>query len=249
MSETKAPHVYEAIAAVTAEMAKVGIAKGRRNKHQGYAFRGIDDVYGALSGVLSRNKLAFLPRVISSTREERRTAKGGLLIYTILQVEFDLVSAIDGSMHTIKTEGEAMDSADKSTNKAMSAAYKYAAMMAFAIPVEGEGDADAVTHNVEPKDTRSQSRRNAHDGYGMPDDVWAEIVQLIEATKSNTRNLCAHYKVDSIKALSSEQSAHLLRGLKKRLAEQVAEQEKAVTQGMGGDSDGLAEKLSDEIPF
>src|SRR3546814_11002068 len=35
--------------------------------------------------------------------------------------------------------------ADKATNKAMSAAYKYAAFMTFAIPVEGEEDADAVT--------------------------------------------------------------------------------------------------------
>ena len=44
-----------------------------------------------------------------------------------------------------------MDSADKATNKAMSAAYKYAAMMVFCIPTEGDDDADAVTHEVAPK--------------------------------------------------------------------------------------------------
>src|SRR3546814_8730156 len=43
------------------------------------------------------------------------------------------------------TFGEAKDMADKATNKAMSAAYKDAAFMTFAIPVEGEEDADAVT--------------------------------------------------------------------------------------------------------
>lgn len=44
-----------------------------------------------------------------------------------------------------------MDSGDKATNKAMSAAYKYAAFQAFCIPTEGDNDADATTHSVKPK--------------------------------------------------------------------------------------------------
>jgi hypothetical protein len=63
-------------------------------------------------------------------------------------MEFNFVSALDGSKHTVKTFGEAMDSADKATNKAMSAAYKYAAFQAFCIPTEGDTDADATTHEV-----------------------------------------------------------------------------------------------------
>ena len=55
-------------------------------------------------------------------REERQTAKGGFLMYTILTVEFDLVSAKDGSKALACTIGEAMDSGDKSANKAQSAA-------------------------------------------------------------------------------------------------------------------------------
>ena len=41
-----------------------------------------------------------------------------------------------------------MDSGDKSSNKAMSAAYKYACFLAFAIPTEGDNDADSHTHEV-----------------------------------------------------------------------------------------------------
>jgi hypothetical protein len=44
--------------------------------------------------------------------------------------------------------GEAMDSGDKATNKAMSAAYKYMAMQEFCIPTEGDNDADAATHQL-----------------------------------------------------------------------------------------------------
>jgi hypothetical protein len=44
-----------------------------------------------------------------------------------------------------------MDSGDKATNKAMSAAYKYMAFQTFAIPTEGDNDADNHTHEAAPK--------------------------------------------------------------------------------------------------
>jgi hypothetical protein len=140
--------VYKAISAVTAEMSKVGISKDNKNTQQNYKFRGIDDVYGALSPMLARNKLCILPRVMERTVSEQQSKSGGVLFYTVLKVEFDLVSAEDGSKHTICTVGEAMDSGDKSSNKAMSAAYKYACFQAFCIPTEGDNDADGQTHEV-----------------------------------------------------------------------------------------------------
>lgn len=141
--------VYKAIATVMAELAKTGISKDKRNATQGYNFRGIDDVYGALAPLLSQNKLCVIPRMMDRSFTERATQKGGVLFYTVVKAEFDFVSAIDGTKHTASTYGEAMDSGDKSTNKAMSAAYKYAAFITFCIPVEGETpDADATTHEV-----------------------------------------------------------------------------------------------------
>ena len=150
MTDTPIPRVYAAIAAVTAALSVEGISKDRSNQQQGYKFRGIDDVYNALSPVLARHNLCMLPRVLSREVVERTTQKGNVLFYVTVDVEFDLVSAEDASMHTIRTFGEAMDSADKATNKAMSAAYKYAAMQAFAIPTEGDNDADTTTHDVAP---------------------------------------------------------------------------------------------------
>jgi len=147
--ETKT--VYQMISAVALQMSKDGIAKAKKNTQQGYNFRGIDDVYNALAPVMSEVGLVVLPRVLSRECVERTTQKGYPLFYTTVEVEFDFVSSHDGSKHTVKTYGEAMDSADKSTNKAMSAAYKYACMQAFCIPTEGDNDADATTHEVAPK--------------------------------------------------------------------------------------------------
>ena len=150
MTDTQTSRVYAAIAAVTAALSVEGISKDRSNQQQGYKFRGIDDVLNALSPILARHNLCMLPRVISREVVERTTQKGNALFYVTVEVEYDLVSAEDASSHTIRTFGEAMDSADKATNKAMSAAYKYASIQAFAIPTEGDNDADATTHDVAP---------------------------------------------------------------------------------------------------
>lgn len=141
--------VYQLIAAVSSEIAQDGISKSRKNQQQGYSFRGIDDVYNALAPVMAKHGLVILPRILSRELTERASAKGGVLFSVVVEAEFDFVSSHDGSKHTVKTYGEAMDSADKATNKAMSAAYKYAAFQTFCIPTEGDNDADAVTHVVQ----------------------------------------------------------------------------------------------------
>lgn len=143
--------VYQAINAIQRELSKTGIAKNRKNQQQGYQFRGIDDVYAAVSPLLAEHGLCILPRMLARNVVERETQRGGVLFYVTVEAEFDFVCAEDGSKHTVKTFGEAMDSGDKATNKAMSAAYKYAAFQAFAIPTEGDNDADATTHEVKPK--------------------------------------------------------------------------------------------------
>lgn len=140
--------VYKAINQVADVMSKKGISKDNKNQQQGYKFRGIDDVYNALAPALVSAGLVILPRCLEREVSERTTSKGGVLFYTTLKVDFDFVSVDDGSKHTITTYGEAMDSADKSTNKAMSAAYKYACFQAFCIPTDGDNDADETTHEV-----------------------------------------------------------------------------------------------------
>lgn len=140
--------VYKAISSVMSELSKEGITKNNKNQQQGYSFRGIDNVYNALAPILSKHGLVILPRVMAREVTERPSKNGGVLFCVVVSVEFDLVCAEDGSKHTIATAGEAMDSADKATNKAMSAAYKYACIQAFCIPTEGDSDADA--HTPEP---------------------------------------------------------------------------------------------------
>ena len=135
--------VYQAISNVTAELARSGIGKTKRNTQQGFAYRGVDDVMQALAAALPKCGLVMLPRVTNRTERAAPSMSGGTIYTVILDVEWDLVSTVDGTLHTIVVQGESMDSGDKATNKALSAAYKYAAVLAFSIPLEGIEDADA----------------------------------------------------------------------------------------------------------
>lgn len=223
-SKIATPMVYQAIAAVTEDISKEGISKSRSNQQQGYKFRGIDDVYNALSPFLAKHKLCILPRVLAREVVERTTAKGGAIFYTTVEVEFDFVSAEDGTVHTVKTFGEAMDSADKSTNKAMSAAYKYAAMQAFCIPTEGDNDADATTHEVQ--------------GSALIDDAqFAMLVTTAETVGADVTRFCKHFKIPSLKAIRAgdfdaalaalRAKAKPANGLKDQLEASVAQTEPA----------------------
>lgn len=144
--------VYKAISSVAKELAEQGIRKDSRNSQQGFMFRGIDAVYNALAPALVKHGLLILPRITERTVTERTTQKGGVLFYVVVKAEFDFVATEDGSTHSVVTYGEAMDSGDKATNKAMSIAYKYAAFQAFCIPTEETAiDADAEVHHVAPQ--------------------------------------------------------------------------------------------------
>jgi predicted urease superfamily metal-dependent hydrolase len=217
------PNVYQCIAAVQAALAKTGISKSRRNQQQGYDFRGIDEVYDALAPLLAQNGLCILPRIVGREVTERHTKNGGALFNVVVEAEFDFIAAGDGSKHTVRTYGEAMDSADKATNKAMSAAYKYAALMAFAIPTEGDNDADATTHEVVA---------------AMPDAEWTKLVQLIEASGADRGAMIKHFGIDSLRNLNQGQYAEAIEMLEKKLAKAA----KAQTQE-------LAKELADEIQF
>jgi hypothetical protein len=135
--------VYQAISNVTAELARSGIGKTKRNAAQGFSYRGVDDVMQALAWALPRCGLVMLPRVVGRTERAAPSKSGGTIYSVILDVEWDLVSVVDGSRTVVRVHGEAMDAGDKATTKALSAAYKYAAVLAFSIPLEGIEDADA----------------------------------------------------------------------------------------------------------
>ena len=139
------PRVYAAINAVASALAASGIAKRHINLHEQYAYRSVDDVYNEVGPLLATHRLCTLPRVLKRRSSDRTDADGNTLVHVVVQMAFDLVSAEDGSTHTVEAFGEALDPGDKATPKAMQSAFKYALLQSLCIPMAGVEDADAAS--------------------------------------------------------------------------------------------------------
>lgn len=140
--------IFQVISDVMADVES--IAKNRENTQQRYRFRGIDDIYNHLHDLMGKHRLFALPSVISEWTEERKTNNGGNLIYRRMHMRYTFYTD-DGSSVEMDTIGEGMDSGDKASNKAMSAAHKYGLIQLFMIPTEDLAEADSeVPHESTP---------------------------------------------------------------------------------------------------
>lgn len=120
------------------------IAKLGKNAAQGFSFRGIDQVYGALHGPLADAGVLIVPEILSIERSEVATRSGGTMSHVVVTIRYHFIGPAGDEVVAV-VAGEAADSGDKAISKAMSMAFKYAAFQVFAIPL-GEKDADEQTH-------------------------------------------------------------------------------------------------------
>jgi hypothetical protein len=256
-----APDVLRAVNEVMDALAKEGISKDQRNTQQNYKFRGIDDVYNALSSKMVGAGLLAIPRVLAREKARYTSDKGASLFSVTVEVEYTLTSIRDGSSLTALVHGEAMDSGDKATNKAMSAAYKYMAMQVFCIPTEGDNDADATTHQVAGRPAQRESGRSppAHsNSYQRPagqkssaqakkDGDWEMLTQSmkLQRTREDLEGWASHHG-RNIDALPPKWKTELRELYRQALSE--ADERDAAAHEAGGDPDTgeLAESEGDD---
>jgi hypothetical protein len=147
----------------------------------------------------------IVPEIIEQTREERTTAKGGLLIYSICKVKYTFY-AEDGSSVTAVVIGEGMDSGDKATNKAMSIAFKYACFQVFCIPTEEMKDPDADSPDPAPK---GRQKPNEEDEIISNKDVntLREVLKGKGIDEEFVKNL---YKLDSLEKITKKKYTNVM---------------------------------------
>jgi hypothetical protein len=152
--------------ALSEVMKAVGaIAKKDKNTAQGFNFRGIDSVVNAVSPALQKFGVVVVPSVEEYDYQtveigRNRTAMGHVRVkvtYTFIGVSGDAIKAT--------VVGEAMDSGDKATAKAMSVAFRTALLQSLSLP----------TDEVDP-DAHSYERSSAEDVLA-PEAVIAKINQ------------------------------------------------------------------------
>ncbi|MGW9041221.1 ERF family protein [Streptomyces lydicus] len=150
-----APRVFAAINAVMRDAMPVG--KNQRNEQQNYAFRGIDDVMSAMAGPFRTHGLFILPTIA-----EHKQQRDGKMTRTAITMRYRVYGPA-GDCLLADVPGEAFDYADKSTNKAQSAALKYLLFTLFMLPVDGrsidDGDRQHPTAEPPPEHRAEQQQR------------------------------------------------------------------------------------------
>jgi hypothetical protein len=145
------------------------VGKNGFNDHQRYKFRGVDDFIGALAQPLRDHGVFMMTEILDFQVSVR-----GKMNATHMRVAFHFYGPA-GDKVTATTLGEASDTADKASNKAMSAALKYALMQTFMIPVDAgsldDGDRDHPVGQSSPADGYMQRLRKPA--------VWNNVTALL----------------------------------------------------------------------
>ena len=205
------PQVFALIGQAMNEIGAIGKDKEAKNfaGKKMYNFRGIDDVYNVINPVFAKYGLFIIPEIVGQTREERsrKNEAGneiGVLIYTILTVRFSIF-APDGSCVNGTTVGEAMDTGDKSANKAMSAALKYFLFQTLLIPTEDLRDPDAdVYEGVGAR--RLPSQRKEPETKPEPKPAPGEIKKDPPANVTKSNKLPDNKNNPVLKYIANEQA-------------------------------------------
>jgi ERF superfamily len=130
--------IYKKITDVMMDMDAIG--KSRTNQAQGFKFRGIDDIYNEIHPLLAKHKIFTVPTIKNRQYRDRTTSNGKVMVERILTIQYRFF-AEDASFVDAEVDGEAMDTGDKTTNKCMAIAHKYALLQVFCVPTEDkEGD-------------------------------------------------------------------------------------------------------------
>lgn len=155
---TQAPTIFEALAAVMADVSHV--AKRDENTHQHFRFRGIDAVVNAVGPALRTHRVIVVPHV-EEVREDvvevgrNRSRMGHVTVLVAYRFHGPAGDHIE-----CRVAGEAMDSGDKAVPKAMSVAFRTALLQALALPTD-EPDPDASTYERAPAGvTAAQAKRD-----------------------------------------------------------------------------------------
>ena len=160
---TKPGLIYAKMSAVMRDVGAIG--KDQKNTAQGFKFRGIDQFVNALYPALTKHGVFLSPRSVNYTQElkdvTRSNGKSGVDKHVTVLMEYTFY-AEDGSSVTIgPVPAEGLDSGDKATNKALSAALKYALIQTFSIPTEDMAEADLESPEIGSSTVATETKQDA----------------------------------------------------------------------------------------
>jgi hypothetical protein len=144
--EAFVPTIHERLVAILSELPAIG--KTQRNEQQKFMYRGHDDVLNALNPLLAKHGVFVVPDVLHRLEGRRETRSGGVMYEVNLHVGYTFYGA-GGDFVRASAWGEGTDSGDKSTNKAMTMAFKNVLAQVFAVSTAEGASYDTDQHSPE----------------------------------------------------------------------------------------------------
>jgi hypothetical protein len=127
-----------------------GVGKNDRNSAQGFNFRGIDAVVNAVSPQLQKYGVVVMPTVLDYEYQSVEIGKNRTVMgHVKVKVTYNFYGA-NGDTIATTVVGEAMDSGDKATAKAMSVAFRTALLQSLCLPTD-DIDPDAQSYERSEK--------------------------------------------------------------------------------------------------
>lgn len=141
MAETK--NLYQKLLSITEEIGKIG--KTGRNTTQGYSFIEQAQVVAEVRVQLAKHGVMIIPETVGRTLTQVTSSKGTPMTQASVVSRYTLVNADDPTDRMVCEwdAGEALDTSDKATNKAVTASDKYFKMKLFNISDKDDPDQDS----------------------------------------------------------------------------------------------------------
>ncbi len=130
--------IYAALAGVMHDLRE--LPKTEENQMQHYKYRGIDKLMNLAHVSLDKHRIIVLPCVMNEPIIEiGPVSKSGSQMYrSLVKMQYTFLSTEDGSsVVSGPFIGEGLDTSDKASNKAQTAAYKWCFFQTFCLPTEG----------------------------------------------------------------------------------------------------------------
>lgn len=132
--------VQQAWANVMADVQALGKNQAVTSGPARFNFRGVDDVMNAVGPALRKHGVSVVPTSVTHSPENVTTRNGAVMRNVTVYVTYS-INGPEGDSMPGAAAGEAADSGDKATPKAMSVAYRTFLLQALCLPTD-EPDPD-----------------------------------------------------------------------------------------------------------
>lgn len=201
--------INEALVAIMEDVGAVD--KGGNNRAQGFRFRGVDQVVNAVSPYLRKYGVTVRPIASEVEYTERTNKNGTAMVDARARVTYRWTGPEDDFFDTMVCS-EGRDSADKSTAKAMSVAFRTCLLQTLALPTD-EPDPDESYEEAKGKPPVDEDAlkivlsaiQTDAKAAGVPDARVAELASQagVKGRISTCRDLSALQKLSDLVRLEN----------------------------------------------